>query len=303
MLPGASAARSPTEREVAVGGDRLARVPAPAVFVISAISQYLGASLAVQVFDQVSPSGVAWLRVAVAALCLIVVFRPSIRGWSRRRVVVAVVFGLVTLAMNVSFYEAIARLPLGTAVALEFLGPVSVAAIGSRSRRDVLGLLVALVGVLLIADVRLSGSPLGVALALLAGAMWAAYIVVGKRVADVSGGADGLAIGLLGATVIAAPMAGLTTPVWSSWQLILFVVGAGVLSSALPYSLDQLVMRRMGRAGFALLLAILPATAAIVGFAVLQQVPKLFEAVGIVLVILAVWLSQSRWKQDPPPLS
>lgn len=278
-------------------GRRLSRrVPAPAVFVVSALSQYVGAALAVQLFGTLDPSVVAWLRVAGGAMFLLVVFRPSLRGWTRRRVIVTIGFGLITLAMNITFYEAIARLPLGTAVALEFLGPVAVAAVGSRSRRDILGLAVAVVGVLLIADVRLSGSPLGVGLALGAGALWAGYIVIGKRVADSTGGVDGLTFGLLAAALLTAPMAALTGPVWGSWRLVLFVVAVAVLSSALPYGLDQLVMRRMGQDGFALLLAILPATATVTGLVVLKQVPAVPEALGIALVIAAVWLSRSRWR-------
>lgn len=279
---------------------RAATTPAPAIFVISAIAQYLGASIAVHLFDEVVPSTVAWLRVAVAAICLVIWRRPKLRTWTRRQVSVAVLFGIVTLGMNVVFYEAIARLPLGTAVAMEFIGPVSIAALGSRSVRDFLGLMLAVCGIILLADVRWEGHAIGVLFALAAGALWAGYIVLGKTVADGSGGIDGLAVGLCGASLLSSPMVLTTGPVWHSPYLLLFAVAVGVLSSALPYALDQVVLARMGRGGFALLLAILPATAALVGVVVLRQFPTPVEAAGIALVVVAVWVSQSRWRGTPP---
>lgn len=271
-------------------------LPAPLIFIISAIAQYLGASVAVRLFGHLSPSTVAWLRVTVAAACLIAWRRPRLRRWTRRQVIVALSFGTVTLGMNVVFYEAIARLPLGTAVAMEFLGPVAIAAFGSRTARDICGLLLAVLGIVLLADVRWGGHTLGVVFALGAGVLWAGYIVLGKIVADGNQGIDGLAVGLCGAALLTSPVALTTGPVWQSPSLLLFAIAVGVLSSALPYALDQVVLVRMGRDGFALLLAILPATAAVVGIVVLRQIPKPVEVVGIVLVMVAVGVSQSRWR-------
>lgn len=271
-------------------------MPAPLIFVVSAIAQYLGASVAVRLFGDLAPSTVAWLRVAVAAICLIAWRRPRLRAWTRRQILVALSFGVVTLGMNVVFYEAIARLPLGTAVAMEFIGPVAIAALGSRTVRDLSGLLLAVLGIVLLADVRWDGHALGVVFAIGAGILWAAYIVLGKVVADSSRGIDGLAVGLCGAALVTSPMALTTGAVWQAPSLLLFAIAVGVLSSALPYALDQVVLARMGRDGFALLLAILPATAAIIGVVVLRQIPTPVEVVGIVLVIIAVWVSQSRWR-------
>ncbi|MEO6956389.1 MAG: EamA family transporter [Antricoccus sp.] len=268
---------------------------APLIFIVGAIAQYLGAALAVRMFSDLNPAAVAWIRVVVAAVVLMIICRPRWWRWTRRRLITAAIFGVVTLAMNIAFYEAIARLPLGTAVAMEFIGPITVAAVGSRGQRDLIGLALATGGVLLLADISWEGQPLGVIFALVAALMWASYIVLGKHVADDSGGADGLAIGLAAASLIGSPMVLMSGPLWHSWTLIVLAIGVGVLSGAVPYGLDQIVLRRMGRDGFALLLAILPATAALVGFVVLGQVLSRPELLGVAMVIAAVWLSKSRW--------
>lgn len=264
-------------------------VPAPALFVLSGTSMYVGAAVAVLLFDRVDPSGVAWLRMLGAAAVLLAWRRPARATWRGRRLVLAGGFGLVTGLMNVAFYEAIARLPLGTAVAIEFCGPVAVAAAGSRTARDAGALLLAATGVVLIADVQLAGEPVGFALALAAAALWAGYIVLGQRVAA-GDGLDGLTVGFAVAAVLLAPLAAGTGPAWRSPGLLVLAVGVGVLSTAVPYALDQVVLRRTGPARFALLLALLPATAALVGLVALGQVPRPVEAVGIVAVVAAVAL-------------
>jgi inner membrane transporter RhtA len=275
-------------------------LPAPLLFVIGGASMYAGAALAVGLFAEASPAGVAWLRLAGAAAVLAVwrlgamwAGRRSGR-WAGRRVLLASAFGLVTAAMNIVFYEAIARLPLGTAVAVEFSGPVLVAALGSRTRRDwfALGLVVA--GVALIADVRVEGSLVGVLCALGAALLWAGYIVLGTRVSAGSGsageGIDGLAIGFVVATVVLSPLALTVGRVAESPALLGSALALGVLSSVVPYVLDQVVLRRVGRARFALLLALLPLTATVVGLVGLAQVPAPLEAVGIAAVVVGVAL-------------
>lgn len=279
--------------------NRSRRVPAPALFVIAGVSSYAGAALAVTLFDQLSPSGVAWLRMVSAALVLLAWRRPGRAAWRGPRLALAGLFGVATALMNVAFYEAIARLPLGTAVAVEFCGPVAVAALGSRRLRDVAALLLAATGVVLMADVRLAGSPLGFGLALVAAALWAAYIVLGKRVALAGNGLDDMAVGFAVAAVLLSPLAVGTGPAWGSGGLLLAAAGVGVLSTAVPYALDQVVLRRVGRARFALLLALLPATAALVGLVALGQVPRPAEAAGIATVVAAVALG-SRDGRAPP---
>ncbi|WP_157601592.1 EamA family transporter [Saccharomonospora halophila] len=251
---------------------------------------YVGAALAVWLFDVASPAGVAWLRCVGAALILLAWRRPAREAWRGRAFLLAGTFGVVTAGMNVLFYEAIARLPLGTAVALEFVGPVVVAAVGSRTPRDVGALVLVALGVLAIADVRWEGSPAGVAFALGAAAAWGAYIVLGRRVALGGNGIDSLAIGFAVATVVLSPLVVGTTAVWARPDLLTLAVGVGLLSTVVPYVLDQTVLRRVGQARFAVLLALLPVTAAVVGFVVLRQVPGPGEALGIVAVVAGVAL-------------
>ena len=269
------------------------RVPAPAFFVAGAVSQYVGAALAVVLFDRLAPAGVAWLRVTFSGLLLAAWCRPRPRGWTARHWRAVAAFGATLAAMNLCFYLAVDRLPLGTAVAIEFSGPVAVAAIGARSRRHFVALGLAAAGVLLMADVQWQASPGGVLLALAAAALWAGYIVLGRRVAsEVVGGAGGLAgltwSMLLGGLVI-APF-GLPAVVGGAATLAVLVgcAAVGVLSNVIPYGLDQLVLARLSTRQFALLLSLLPATATIVGAVLLGQVPRPAEAAGIGLVVAAV---------------
>ncbi len=284
------------------------RVPAPLLFLAGGTSMYVGAALAVGLFDRLAPSAVAELRLLGAALVLLAWRRPGRAAWAgragRRRLLLATVFGLATACMNVAYYEAIARLPLGTAVALEFCGPVLVAALASRRARDVAAVVLAAAGVVLIADVRWSGSPAGVLWALGAATMWAAYVLLGKRVARAGNGIDDLAVGFTMAAVLLSPLlltggaAGLRP--LADPRVLALSVGLGVLSSVIPYVLDQIVLRRVGQARFAVLLALLPVTATLVGLVVLGQVPGLLEIGGIAAVIAAVAL-RSRDGDEPKP--
>lgn len=269
-------------------GWRSRTVPAPALFLVGGVSMYAGAAVAVELFDEISPPGVAWLRMAGATVLLLAWRRPRRNAWRGRRVVVASAFGMVTATMNIAFYEAIDRLPLGTAVAIEFCGPVAVAAVMTRGRRDALALLGAAVGVALIADVQLRGDPAGFALALAAAACWAGYIVLADRVAGAGNGIDDMAVGFTVATVLLSPLAFTASPAFGSADLAALGLGVGLLSTVVPYVLDQIVVRRTGPGRFALLLALLPVTATLVGLVVLGQVPSGSETVGIALVVLAV---------------
>jgi inner membrane transporter RhtA len=275
------------------------------LFVFGALSMYAGAALAVGLFGRLAPASVAVLRILGAAAVLLVWRRPPAAAWRGPRALRAVAFGLATAGMNIAFYEAIARLPLGTAVAVEFCGPVAVAAVASRRPRDIAAVVLAAAGVALIADVRWSGSPSGVLWALGAAALWAAYIVLGKRVAGAGNGLDDMAVGFTVAAVVLSPvlllggpggLAALTDPL-----VVLLAVGVGVLSSVVPYVIDQIVLRRLGQARFAVLLALLPATATIVGLVALAQIPNLLEGVGIAAVVAAVAL-RSREGDTPEQL-
>jgi inner membrane transporter RhtA len=280
------------------GGGIAWRVPPQLLFVAGALTQYVGAGLAVLLFARVPVIGVAWLRVVAAAAVLAVWARPwRLAGgaaWSPARLRLVVAFGLALSGMNACFYLAIDRLPLGTAVALEFAGPIAVTALGSRTRRDALALATAACGVLLLADVHVAGSPAGVALALAAGALWAGYVVLGHRVAaDAALGASrqGLAAAMVVGALALAPFAApASAHALLSPALLLACVGVGLASSVVPYALDQIAMARLPRARFALLLALLPATATLAGLVVLQQVPSPAEAAGIALVVCATAL-------------
>lgn len=279
-------------------------VPAPALFVLGGLSSYTGAAFAVGLFDRVGPAAVAVLRVVGAALVLLAWRRPGGAAWRGRRLARALTYGLATACMNMAFYEAIAQLPLGTAVAIEFCGPVVVAALSSRRARDVGAVVLAAAGVLLIADVRWSGSPTGVVWALCAAALWASYIVLGKRVAGGGNGFDDMAVGFAVASVVLTPVlltdAGFRAVTRTEPSVLLIAAGVGVLSSVVPYGIDQLVLRRLGQARFAVLLALLPATATVVGLVGLAQVPSPAEGGGIVMVIAAVVLRSRDGDEIPP---
>ena len=152
----------------------------PLFFVVGAVSQYVGAALGVFLFATTDPTAVAWLRCATAAVALVLWRRPWRVQWTHRGLAVAAGFGVVTVAMNVAFFEAIARIPLGTAVAIEFIGPVAVATVGSRRPRDLLAVVLVAGGVVLLAGVQAGVDPLGLGFALLAAALWAGYILLGS---------------------------------------------------------------------------------------------------------------------------
>lgn len=270
------------------------RLTAPALMVVSGTSMYLGAAIAVGLFDIFSPTVVAWMRMSAAALILLVINRPQIRDFVGPIGRAAAVYGVVTMAMNMTFYEAIARIPLGTAVAIEFLGPIAVAAIGSRSLRDWVALLLAGSGVLVISGATWATDAAGIILALAAGLLWAGYIVAGSRIAgDAATSRASTAIGFSWAAVIGLPLV-----VWL-WPAEVaqhpgvtfgLAMGLGLLSAAVPYSIDQIVLRKVGRAYFAVLQAILPVVAAVIGAVALAQWLSLAELIGMALIVVAVAL-------------
>jgi inner membrane transporter RhtA len=265
----------------------------PLLFVVGAVSQYAGAAVAVFLFETTDPSTVAWLRAAAAGVGLLLWRRPWRHAMTGRDLFVAIQFGLVTIAMNIAFYEAIARIPLGTAVAIEFLGPIAVAAIGSRRVIDLVAVGLVCAGVVLLAGVEFDVDWLGFTFALASAALWAGYILLGKRVADRGEGLDSLAVGMaIGAAVLAPVIlirqARIDSSVFVDSRTWVLGLAVGLLSTAVPYALDQLVLAVVGRAKFALLLALLPATATVIGATILRQTPSWEELAGIVLVMLAL---------------
>ncbi len=276
---------------------RLARsefvAPEP-LFVVGAVSQYLGAAVAVHLFDEIAPAGVALVRVLGAAMMIIVLRRSWQRRWKASDLAWASAFGMALAAMNLSIYLSIDELPLGNAVAIEFTGPILVAAVGTRTLRSGSALLLAAGGVVVLAGVEAEGTMRGVGFALLAGMFWAGYIVLGHRVARGPAAVDGLGLGMLaGAAAISAFGAPKLGPAFDSPVLLLLALVTGLLSNVIPYWIDQLVMMRISQHRFALLQALLPATAVLVGLAALIQVPSVRELLGIALVIAAILLSRS----------
>lgn len=289
-------------------------MPAPLLFVLSGLTQYLGAAIAVGLFDVLPPAVVAWLRLAVAAVVLLLWRRPwRSRGlWTRRAVLTTVLFGVVLGVMNVSFYVAIDHLPLGTAVALEFVGPVAVAAVTGHGWRDRVAIGVAAAGVVLLAGVTLQAGAVpggdavvGLVAIGISAACWAGYIVLGRRVATAeSGGVTGLSVAMTAGALVLAPFFLVeAAPVVLDAGLAALVVGVAVLSSVVPYALEQVILRRVRPATFAVLLALLPATAAVVGAVVLRQLPHPAELVGLLLVSGAIALTARDAAEDeaPPP--
>jgi inner membrane transporter RhtA len=269
------------------------RVRPELFFVGSAIFHYLGPAFAVLLFARLEPLGVAWLRILSAGLVFALWRRPW-RAWAsaepaERRAVVA--WGGLLALMNASFYLAIDQLPLGTVAAIEFTGPILIAAIAVRSLRNLAALVVAVAGVALLAEVSLSGSPLGFAFAVINMALFAGYIVLAHRVSRHQHlvGIDGLAMAMLIATVFALPIGIIdAVPAFTDPVALGAAIGVGVTSSVIPYVFDQLAMRRIARASYALMVALLPATATVIGVVVLTQVPAPAEILGVVLVIVAV---------------
>ncbi|HEU5342755.1 MAG TPA: EamA family transporter [Ktedonobacterales bacterium] len=262
-------------------------------FVVSAIFHYLGPAFAVLLFAHVGVLGVAWLRIASAALIFAAWRRPwrafLAGSWRRRRLLMAL--GVTLGLMNACFYLAIARLPLGTVGAIEFLGEIALAALGARTRRNALALALAIGGGALLADVRLGGEPLGFVFAFANAALFMLYVVLGHRIAQDGGsaGIDRLGAAMLFALCAITPLGlGEALPAFTSAQLVLAGVGVGVCSSVIPYVTDQLAMAQLPRATFALLLSLLPAVATIIGAVVLLQIPAPAEIAGIALIMIGV---------------
>ncbi len=280
------------------------RLPPHAYFVGSAVFHYLGPAFAVLLFVRVDVLGVAWLRVAAAAAVFALWRRPW-RAWAglspaSRRTIVA--WGAVLAVMNTCFYLAIDRLPLGTVAAIEFLPVIALAAIGTRTARNVIALALAVAGVYLLIDVRLEGEPIGVALAFANAILFALYIVLGHRAAQSgeANGIDALGAAMLVALVVVTPLAGwAAAPAFADPFALAAGVGVGIASSVIPYVCDQLAMARLRRSTYALLVSLLPATATVIGIAVLGQVPSAFEVVGVALVVGGVAAHRERSGQLP----
>jgi inner membrane transporter RhtA len=264
-----------------------------ALFVLSAIAQYLGATIAVLLFDEVAPPTVAWFRVIGASIALLAVSRHAFRGWTRPELGAAAFFGVATALMNMFFYLAIDRTDLGKSVAIEFIGPVAVAAAMTRTGRNAAALGLAAAGVIVLGGVEVSHNLAGLGFLLAASTCWAVYIVVGARVAKLGRGVAGLGVGLaIGAVAIAPFGAPGSGPVWTTPRLLVACLVVGVFSNAIGYGIDQHVLRRIPVRRFAVLLALLPVTAVAIGWIALDQIPAPIDLAGIGLVLTGVVLQE-----------
>lgn len=268
-------------------------VPPQLWFAVSATFHYLGPSFAVLLFPSVGVLGVAWFRIASAAL----VFAPFTRPWRTfrdadgRTHVFLFSLGTCLAVMNTSFYLALDRLPMSLVAAMEFVGTIGVALYGLRTRRNLLALLIAISGVFILIDVKWSTDPVGLFWATLNAVLFVAYVALGHKAAEggASRGVERLGAAMAIALIILMPV-GLVeaAKAFGRVELVLAGIAVGVCSSVIPYVSDQLAMSRLPRATFAMFLAILPATATVIAAVVLAQIPSPTDILGIALVMAGV---------------
>lgn len=287
-----------------MAGVSATRVPAPpwALAVAAMLSVQLGAALSVGLMSEVGPAGTAWLRLTAGALIFLALARPPLRAVRRRDVAPLIGLGVTTGLVTVAFLSAIERIPLGTAVAIEFLGPLTVAAVRSRNRRSLAWPALALVGVVLLTEPWRGEVNLpGVGFAALAALGWGSYILLTQRVGDRFSGIGALSITIpiaaATAAVVGVPSAvgQLTVPVLAT------AVGLAVLLPVLPYALEMLALRRMTPTAFGTLMALEPAIGLLLGLLVLGQTPSPTQLVGILLVVLAGAAAQRGGRRAPDP--
>jgi inner membrane transporter RhtA len=262
-------------------------------FGVSAIFHYLGPSFAVLLFPAVGVLGVAWMRIASAAA----IFAPWTRPWTTirkagpRTRLLLIGLGACLAIMNASFYLALDRLPMSLVAAMEFVGTVGVASYGLRTARNFTALALAVLGVFLLIDVKWSTDPLGLFWAVLNGALFAGYIVLGHRISEggASGGVERLGAAMALAFCFIMPIGLVQAAKAFTMPVLVFAgVAVGICSSVIPYVCDQLAMARLPRASFALMLALLPATATLIGVVVLAQIPSRQDVIGVLLVMFGV---------------
>jgi inner membrane transporter RhtA len=268
---------------------RADRIPPTLLVVVAVSSLQFGAAFAKTIFDEVGPGGTVFLRVIFAAVVLVAIWRPAVRGRTRADWRLIALFGLCLGAMNLAFYEAIERIPLGIAVTLEFVGPLGVAIAGSRRLLDLAWVVLAAAGIVLLSDFGTADlDGLGVALALGAGTLCAVYILLSARMGRVFPDGSGLALAMVAAAAILAPF-GVADAGAELLAPEVLAVGAAVaiLSSAIPYTLEMEALRRMPAGVFGVMMSIEPAVAALAGFIVLDEGLATRELVAILLVVAA----------------
>lgn len=266
----------------------LERVPAWLLAVVAMLSVQVGAAVSIGLFDDVGVAGTAWLRLMLSAIVLIALVRPKYWQWSLSELRAPILLGVVSAGMTLCFLAALERLPLGTVVAIEFLGPLTVAAVNSRSRRALAWPALALLGVVLLTEPwQAQVNLLGIALALAAAVGWALYIVITQRVGDRFDGLFGLSVSIPVAALITATVG--VPQAWGHLTLEVLVIAlvAAILLPLIPWTLEFLALRRLTRAAFGTLMALEPAFAVIIGVVLLSQAAGVLDIVGICCVMAA----------------
>jgi inner membrane transporter RhtA len=264
-------------------------VPPTALVLMAVSSVQFGSALGKTLFDEVGPSGAVFVRVAIGAVVLVALWRPRVRGHSRDELLLVLAYGLTLAGMNLAFYSALDRIPLGVTVTFEFIGPLSVAVLGSRTRLDLLWVALAAAGILLLSD--FGGAELdvlGVAFALTAAALWATYILLTVRVGRAFTGGSGLALAMVCASLALTPI-GIADGGGGLLESDVLLLGAAValLSTVIPYSLELEALRSLPAGTFGVLMSLEPAVAALAGFVVLNEDLLPREIVAIALVVVA----------------
>ncbi|MDO5097943.1 MAG: EamA family transporter [Corynebacterium sp.] len=261
----------------------------------SGISVYVGAAIAVGLFAVLPPTHVAWLRVFCAGLIMTIIYRPRFGDFVGDKAKLAMAYGASMVLMNVCFYNAIETIPLGTAVAVEFLGPITVGAFASRKIQQWVALLLAAAGVVVLSGAQWTNNAQGILFALGAAAGWGIYIAVGLKMSRVllnrKETQQMLGVGLLYGALFAAPLVVFQLPITVNMDptmMIGLVVGLAVLSTVIPSSLDIVAMRLSSASLYAVLTALMPLVATICGAVMLGQLPTTIELIGIALVVVAV---------------
>lgn len=283
---------------------RVDRSTAPLLVLGGVVSVQFGGALAATLVPRIGALGSVTMRLAFAMLILCAVARPRLRGRSRTAWATVVLFGLTLAGMNAAFYTSLAYLPLSVAVTIEFLGPLTLAAVLSRRARDLAAVAAAALGVALVSGAFDAGwgglAPVGLFWAAVTGVLWAAYIVLSQRTGSVVDGLDGLALALVVSTVAVGPFGLGSAASWSP-AILLTGLGIAVLSSVLPYSLELMALRHLSQRVFGVLLSLEPAVAALAGLLVLGQVLDLGQVLGLALVVVASALVLGARTQPETP--
>jgi len=293
-----TARAQPTTRLDSTGG-------ATGVLVLAMISIQLGASIAKELLPSVGPSGATALRTLIAATLLWVVWKPWRAPWTATWLRAVVVYGACLGAMNLLFYCALARIPLGLAVALEFVGPLGVALFASRRAVDFAWTVAAAAGILLIVPLRAGSGvdPIGIGFALAAGVCWALYIVFGQRASNAGASGPTAATGMAVAALVTLPFGAQAAFAHAAERAVwLRALAVAVCSSALPYYLEMLALKRLPARTFGVLMSLEPAVAAVLGFVILRERLSPSQWTAIALIILAAAGSALTTRPRPVPV-